>query len=226
MNFQKLYNAADKHLKDSTLDLMKVPVISRATLLDLGCGDCNFTQRMVEVVKPIKTIVVDSVKVRLEHAQELGYEIVEADLNNALPFPDNSIDVIHAGDVIEHLSNTDMLVKEIKRVLTPVGYAIISTPNLASWHNIGALVLSKQPSTCMVSDEIMAPGMQEDDTTMPKHRRIFTKDGIKQLLKFHGLKVTNIRGLGYYPLTGFWQSFYAQLDWSHAVYILVKVVKE
>jgi ubiquinone/menaquinone biosynthesis C-methylase UbiE len=223
--FETLYHSADKHLKDSTLDLMKVPVISRATLLDVGCGDCDFTQRMAGVVKPIKIIVVDSVKVRLEHAQELGYEIVEADLNSTLPFPDNSIDVIHVGDVIEHLNNTDTIVKEIKRVLTPVGYAIISTPNLASWHNIFALVRGRQPMTCMISDEVIVQGMQEDDVTMPKHRRIFTLAALKELVKYHRLKITDARGCGYYPFTGIWQSILSQYDWNHAAYALIKVVK-
>lgn len=54
---------------------------------------------------------------------------VQADLNQPLPIPDESFDVVAALEVIEHLENSYALLREITRILKPGGYAIVSTPN-------------------------------------------------------------------------------------------------
>lgn len=64
-------------------------------------------------------------------------------------------DLVHANQVIEHLYETDLFIKEIYRILKKGGYAIISTPNLAGLHNIVSLILGKQPFPAHVSNEIV-----------------------------------------------------------------------
>jgi 2-polyprenyl-3-methyl-5-hydroxy-6-metoxy-1,4-benzoquinol methylase len=54
------------------------------------------------------------------------------DLNKGLPFKKNFFDVVVGLEVLEHLYNPYEMMKEIKRVLKPKGYAIISMPNTAS----------------------------------------------------------------------------------------------
>ena len=222
--FEKIYYAADEDLKDTTLrELIKSGPDS--VFLDLGCGDCKFTQRITEAINPRITIVADTIKARLNHAEDLGYKTIAVDLNKNIPLGSESIDIIHAGDVIEHLNDTDNFIKEIKRILKPDGYALISTPNLASWHNVAALMLGKQPQTCMVSDEILSNGMNEDDIYMPKHRRIFTFEGLKMLIEHHGLKVCDSWGCGYYPFWGILSEYLTLVDYRHSAYILMKVGK-
>jgi len=222
--FEKIYYAADKDLKDTTLNELKKSGYD-SVFLDLGCGDCKFTQKMTEVLNPRITIVADAIKARLNHAENLGYKIISVDLNQEIPLDSGSVDIIHAGDVIEHLNNTDMFIKEIKRLLSPDGCAYISTPNLASWHNVITLIMGKQPLTAMVSDEILSTGMNEDDINMPKHRRIFTFEGLKSLVEHHGLKVQDSWGCGYYPFFGIVSEYLSLADYRHAAYILMKVGK-
>lgn len=52
-----------------------------------------------------------------------------ADLNNAWPFKDNSVGVIRAYDVFEHLRNPVHVMQELFRVLAPGGYAFIQVPS-------------------------------------------------------------------------------------------------
>lgn len=222
--FEKLYYAADKELKDTTLNEFK-KAGPDLVFLDLGCGDCKFTQRITAAMNPRVTIVADTIKARLWHAEDLGYKIISVDLNKKIPLESESVDVIHAGDVIEHLNDTDNFIKEIKRILKPDGYALISTPNLASWHNVAALILGKQPQTCMVSDEILSIGMNEDDIYMPKHRRILTFEGLKKLIEHHGLSVYESCGCGYYPFWGILAEYLILVDYKHSAYILMKVGK-
>ncbi len=52
-----------------------------------------------------------------------------ADLNGRWPFEDNSVGVVRASDVIEHLHDKVHTMKEIYRVLAPGGYALIRVPS-------------------------------------------------------------------------------------------------
>jgi len=54
------------------------------------------------------------------------------DLNKTLPFEDNSVGIIRANDVLEHLDDKLHIIKEIYRILVPNGILISSTPNALS----------------------------------------------------------------------------------------------
>lgn len=65
-----------------------------------------------------------------------GYQLVDkqggdiqCDLNERWPFEDNSIGVVRAYDVFEHLYDSIHTMKELYRVLAPGGYALIQVPS-------------------------------------------------------------------------------------------------
>lgn len=67
---------------------------------------------------------------------QAGYETVDLkdadivwDLNKRWPFPDSSIGVVRAYDVIEHLHDPLHTMKELYRVLAPGGYALLQVPS-------------------------------------------------------------------------------------------------
>jgi len=66
-----------------------------------------------------------------------------------------SFDVVFANQVIGHLYETDLFLKEIYRMLKNGGYTIISTPNLAGFHNIFSLIFGKQPFPAHASNEVI-----------------------------------------------------------------------
>ena len=57
---------------------------------------------------------------------------VIADMNNALPFLDESFDVIICIEGIEHIFNSFHLISEFHRLLKPCGKLVITTPNIQS----------------------------------------------------------------------------------------------
>lgn len=62
----------------------------------------------------------------------------------ALPFPDNSFDLVFAHGVVQYTANPQALVDECRRVLKPGGEAIFQVYNRVSWLN-ALSKLMKQP---------------------------------------------------------------------------------
>lgn len=52
-----------------------------------------------------------------------------ADLNKGIPLPDNSVGVLNASHIIEHLYDKNKIMAEIHRVLAPGGWAFIEVPS-------------------------------------------------------------------------------------------------
>jgi SAM-dependent methyltransferase len=171
---------------------------------------------------------------RVDKARARGIEAYQGDLNKELPYQDESFDVVHANQVIEHLHNTDILLKEVYRVLKAGGYLVISTPNLASFHNILHLLMGKQPFWASVSDEVNAgtwhlvgpankaskrPGFG------PGHRRLFTQGALEELLEYYGFKIEKSISTGFYPFPAPIARVMSLIDRRHAAIITVKARK-
>jgi len=52
-----------------------------------------------------------------------------ADLNDGIPLPDNSVGVLNASHILEHLNDKHKIMCEIHRVLAPGGWAFIEVPS-------------------------------------------------------------------------------------------------
>lgn len=68
---------------------------------------------------------------RVQAAGQVDFRV--CDFRKGLPFPDNSVDFLYAGQVIEHLNpihETPQFLAEFRRVLKPGGTVRISTPDL------------------------------------------------------------------------------------------------
>ena len=204
---------------------------SNAELLDMGCDDGNWT---MELAKKIQTQHINGIEVvesRILNAQSRGIEVVMADLNSYLPYPNDHFDVIHANQVIEHLNNTDNFVSEIYRLLKPGGYAIISTENLSSWHNIIALIFGWQPfSMANFSKKgnignpfsLWKREISNNSSLLSwQHNRLFSYYGLKDLFQKFNFKVEKIKTSGYYPFF----EWFSKIDPIHGHYIVYKIRK-
>lgn len=202
-----------------------------AKILDLGCDDGQWTKKLAEKVQTNKIFGVEIVKNRAQKAKNLGVKVALSDLNNKLPYKNESFDIIHANQVIEHINDTDTFTSEIYRILKPGGYAIISTENLASWHNIVALIFGFMPfsltnttSKTGALGNPLAPHNKEEfvkENTW-QHQKVFTTKGLKHLFSLFKFKVLKIKSAGYYPFG----NLLAKLDKTHAAFITFKIKKQ
>ena len=189
----------------------------RAILLDLGCGDGELTTRVADRIGTIYAYGLDLSGKQLTKAQDKGIRTRVHDLDIKLPWDDNMFDVVTASQIIEHVADTDLLLKEIYRVLKPGGYTIISTNNLAAAHWIILFMLGKQPPTACVGDEMYGTGKM--------HRRLFTMPGLVTAIKYFGFEIEQVIGTYYFPLPVPIARMLCKIDSRHANCITVKARK-
>ncbi len=196
------------------------------SLLDLGCADGVVTRRVAAQAQAAHVAGVEFIEPWAEQARANGVDAVVADLGQKLPFDDASFDVVHSNQVIEHLPKTDHFLREIRRVLKPDGYAILSTNNLASWHNVISLVLGFQPPPCHVSDVVIAGNPVnsfegwEQETEGQQHLRVFTGRALASVAAFHGLRLDLDRTAGYYPLPPRLARIATRIDRRHGAFLV------
>jgi len=110
------------------------------------------------------------------------------------------MNAIHCGEVIEHLVDTDHLMEEIHRVLAPGGVCVLSTPNLAAWHNRIALAFGFQPFLSQVSFRFAPGRMPMSPGEGGGHLRMFTRRAIVEFIQLHGFEVLRQQGAGIFDL--------------------------
>lgn len=203
-----------------------------ARVLDLGSGDGSFTIQLGNRIGTHELFAVEIVEKFVQQCQARGIRAYVGSLNDPLALDNEAFDVVHANQVLEHLNQTDLFIREILRVLRRGGYAIISTPNLAAWHNIASLFLGWQPFSAMLSDEINVGNpllttykMKAAGGLYPVHRRIPTYRGLRELLVYHGFKIEKMVGVCYPPLPIWLSRIASYLDPRHAGVLTVKVRK-
>ncbi|HIH26256.1 class I SAM-dependent methyltransferase [Candidatus Woesearchaeota archaeon] len=150
-------------------------------ILDIGC----FTGYLMDRLKKNNNDVfgVDISKNAVALAKKKGLRCYHGDIDNGLRFNDKSFDIIVMGEIIEHIFDTDKVIKEISRMLKDNGEVIITTPNIACLNRRIRLFLGKNPYIDI--------GVLNDDnkTTASGHIRYFTFHNLKILLERNGFKV-------------------------------------
>jgi SAM-dependent methyltransferase len=199
-----------------------------ALVVDLGCGDGVFTAEVARRVGAGRAVGVEFVDSIADQARAAGVDVLVADLGERLPIDEESVDVVHSNQVIEHLPRTDHFLAEIRRILKPDGYAVISTNNLSSWHNVVSLIMGWQPFPSHVSDSVFvgnplnfAPGPTGMGSVPGQtHQRVFTGRALAELARHHGLDPELEGAAGYYPLPPRAARVAARWDPRHGAFLV------
>lgn len=97
------------------------------SLLDVGCGPGTITADLAELVAPGPVTAVDTAAPILDQARAVarergltGIRFTVADVLR-LDFPDDSFDVVHAHQVLQHVGDPVGALREMRRVCRPGG---------------------------------------------------------------------------------------------------------
>lgn len=125
-------------------------------LLDLGCGDGFWSEKFKKL--NFQVISVDKDVFGYSNTQKVNLE-------NLLPFPDNSFDIVWSAEVIEHIDNAKQIISEIHRVLKPDGTIVATVPNSCFW----------------IMSLVSFFGIHPRQLQNPDHKHFFSYQDIKEL---------------------------------------------
>lgn len=167
---------------------------SNAKLLDIGCNDGSFTLEMARHIVTSEIYGIEIDENNAQKAQNKGVNVKICDANEKFPFENDTFDVVISHEVLEHLLDTDNFFSEIHRVLKPKGYAVISTTNLSSLHNILFILLGMQPPALHLSEIQVGNFLYGTETH--GHIKAFNVSALKDLSRYHNFDVEKICGGG------------------------------
>jgi SAM-dependent methyltransferase len=105
------------------------PILNRnlhGKVLDVGCGIGDFLS-----FRP-NTIGVDINPETVKHCESIGFNAYLME-ENLLPFESKEFDGCVLDNVLEHIAKPEVLLKEIRRVLSPDGVVIIGVPGRSGY---------------------------------------------------------------------------------------------
>ena len=149
-------------------------------LLDIGCYDGHVGILLKNKFgKKCQIYGVDAAPNSVKLALKNGIQAKLCDVTKGISFESNMFDYVFAGEIIEHLYDTDFFLEEIKRVLKPNGILIITTPNFISFGRRIYYLFGKG-------------AFMEQSFTLPEraagHIRFFTFDSLKELAMMHNFE--------------------------------------
>lgn len=164
----------------------------KGKLLELGCGE----GRGIDVIAPLaeQYTAIDKIdpviqKLKLKYP---SYRF-ESDHFPPFPFPDNSFDSIVTFQVIEHIQDDELFVKEIHRILRPGGTALITTPNIRMtltrnpWH-IREYTADELTTLCRkYFEQVTMKGVAGNEKVMEYYER--NKASVKKYTRFDVLNL-------------------------------------
>lgn len=157
-------------------------VASGDRVLDVGCGAGELSAALLGA--GAEPIAVDVAREALRRARERvpGLDARLWEPGEALPLDDVSVDVIWAGEVIEHVADVAPWLSELRRVLKPRGTLLVTTPH----HGPGTLLrlaLSRR-------------AFAEHFEPRSDHVRYFSPRTLRALLDDLGFDVAELRCVG------------------------------
>jgi len=130
-SFYESHHNEGQRLNQSFLESIRGQLFSdwigiNKKVLDLGGRDGTLTKHFIE---KNNVTLADIDENALEYAKRnYKVETMGVDLNQSLPFKDNSFDVVVMAEVLEHLPYPNITLSEIKRVLKTNGRFIGNLP--------------------------------------------------------------------------------------------------
>jgi ubiquinone/menaquinone biosynthesis C-methylase UbiE len=99
-----------------------------ARVLDLGCGNGAFAAELVAA--GCEVVAVDVAQEALRRTRERAPDAVAllAREGESLPLDENAVDLVWAGEVLEHVADVVGLLADVRRVLRWGGELLVTTP--------------------------------------------------------------------------------------------------
>jgi len=115
------------------------------------------------------------------HFQSKGYP-------EKVPLPDNSVQLVFALEIIEHLTSPFHLLSEAYRILGSGGHVVLTTPNVTRIGNVFKLLIGRTPN-----DRLAPPGYNNPDDEWRPHAREYAMHELAEMLRQTGFDIAESR---------------------------------
>jgi SAM-dependent methyltransferase len=212
--------------------------LSQARILDLGCGAGGLESLLNGRCRLYAGVDYKMHMLQLTRPSDSAGFIQGNGIR--LPFPDSSFDYIFALDVLEHLSEgirwQKDFMKEIRRVLSPLGIALLSTPNFWYPYDAHSRTYGSQFLPVYLADKYIGalnPEFIKEHQSF-RYIRLLRPGRLKKIIKGAGLEplhslpccldkneylklhplrgILSFIGLGWFPHAEFWFILARKID--------------
>ncbi len=156
-------------------------------LLELGCGEGRGVSELAPLAS--KYTAIDKIG---EVIEQLSANFPAHDFQQGhfppMPYENESFDTIVSFQVIEHIQNDHLFLKEIARILKPGGKALISTPNIKMtlsrnpWHTREYTADELAGIASKYFSEVDMRGVAGSERVMAYHEE--NRASVKKIMKY------------------------------------------
>jgi len=172
--------------------LFKAYVVARdyvaGDVLEVGCGEGRGVGELLPLAKSFTAVdkikpVVDS----LQQKYPTG-KFISMNIPPLAKLDDNTYDVVVSFQVIEHIENDALFLREIHRVLKPGGMALITTPNRSMslsrnpWHIREYLPEELAALAAKIFPHVQMKGITGNDKVMAYHEE--NRKSVQRIMRF------------------------------------------
>lgn len=158
-------------------------------VLDIGCNTGVIGARLVDAGNDVYGVDIGESDLKIASKRGLKTQLLNLESDD-LPYEDDCFDVVLLGDIIEHIFDTDHLLRQCRRVLKERGQLIVTTPNVASLGRRCMLLAGISPfleySTELTTNDYPSVG----------HIRYYTAKNLRRQLRYHSFEVESLVGNG------------------------------
>lgn len=157
---------------------------STKKILDIGCNDGKLTKLYAAYGN---SIGIDTNSEAIKQCKTRNLECLCCEIHELAASHAHAFDVIIAGDIIEHIFDTDAFLSTIYQLLKPSGSLLLTTPNLAS---LGRRIMLLGGINPFIEFSTQLPSISFN----VGHVRYYTRKNLEEQLKFHGFKHIQVYG--------------------------------
>jgi SAM-dependent methyltransferase len=149
--------------------------------LDLGCGAGAFSALLAAAGAAAVGVDVAEAALARARAANPDLDFRLAPIDGPLPLGDRAVDLVWASEVIEHVADTERWLAEVRRVLSPGGRLLVTTPN--------------HPRVA-----VAARGIERYSEPLGDHLHLYTRRSLSATLTELGFAPVQVRAVGGPPL--------------------------
>ena len=207
-------DARTEAITQLTADALRETGAEPIKLLEVGSGNGTSLAAVVLLLNTTHGVDPNRLQVSawdisqtgVSEAKEIGFDAHVRDITQAgLPAEvEDRYHIILFTEVLEHVVDTGLTMRNLHELLLPGGFLVITTPNLAAWYNRIILLFGLQPHMTEVSFEPhrfgnrlfeRLLGEEQGKSHMAGHLRVFTLKALKEFMEYHEFKILKCVGV-------------------------------